>query len=217
MLLFALTRVTHNPAAMQALHGVIGTASVALSPTVRRRDAWLLAFGYYFVFEFCAISRGYALCVRSRSRALGARAASTYRWPLVRSSAARQHQPVRPASALVLALLPHCNRGRRLVELAPAGPTADRGCRALAAGAHAVTQNGRELHVYVTVCKNSAVFSARCTVPLPDFTRRGIGACSLPTAATSGTGGHFTAAIVGVAILLLAIVHLRRRPSLSRR
>src|SRR6478672_7860902 len=64
--LYALTRITHNPIAMQILHGAIATASVAvlsyLSP-FRRRDVWLIAFGYYFVFEYCAISRGYALGV----------------------------------------------------------------------------------------------------------------------------------------------------------
>jgi hypothetical protein len=62
--LYALTRFTSNPVAMQVLHGAIATASVAvlsyLSP-FRRRDVWLIAFGYYFVFEYCAISRGYAL------------------------------------------------------------------------------------------------------------------------------------------------------------
>lgn len=64
--LYAVTRVTSNPIAMQILHGVIATASVAViaywSP-FRRRDVVLLAFSYYFVFEFCAISRGYALGV----------------------------------------------------------------------------------------------------------------------------------------------------------
>jgi len=64
--LYVLTRLTRNPIAMQVFHGAIATASVALlayrSP-FSRRDVWLLAFGYYLVFEYCAISRGYALGV----------------------------------------------------------------------------------------------------------------------------------------------------------
>jgi len=66
VLLFLLSRFTTNPAAMQVLHVVIATASVAVIAffaPFRVRDKWLLAFGYYLIFEYGAISRGYALGV----------------------------------------------------------------------------------------------------------------------------------------------------------
>lgn len=62
--LYVLTRFTTNPAAMQALHAAIATMSVALiafAAPFRLRDRWLLAFSYYFAYEYCLISRGYAL------------------------------------------------------------------------------------------------------------------------------------------------------------
>src|SRR6185503_4386542 len=125
--LFALTRFTRNPAAMQALHGAIGTASVALlaycSP-FRRRDVWLLAFGYYIVFEFCAISRGYALGILFTLAACAAAAAPRPRIVVIAALLALLANTslfgLILAGSLAVALLPLW-RGRRLRELAPAG------------------------------------------------------------------------------------------------
>src|SRR5678816_2568959 len=50
--LYEVTRVTSNPIAI-----------IAYRSPFRKIDVVLLAFSYYFVFEFCAISRGYALGV----------------------------------------------------------------------------------------------------------------------------------------------------------
>jgi hypothetical protein len=64
LLLYLLTRFTHNPAAMQAAHVLIASGSVAIVAwfaPFRTRDKWLLAFSYYLLFEYGVISRGYAL------------------------------------------------------------------------------------------------------------------------------------------------------------
>jgi hypothetical protein len=224
--LFVLTRFTHNPAAMQVLHGVIGTASVALlaycSP-FRRRDAWLLAFGYYFVFEFCAISRGYALGVLFALAACAAAAGPRPRVVVIAVLLALVANTsifgLIVASALVLALLPQC-RGRRLVELVPAGAIVIAG---VALSLWALTPSpeswfGRDWYVHSSLNRLEDVSSLLGTayVPLPDFRSRSPWNSSLLVAEGRYIPyvGHFTAAIVGVAILLLAIVHLRRRPSL---
>jgi hypothetical protein len=224
--LFVLTRFTHNPAAMQVLHGVIGTASVALlaycSP-FRRRDAWLLAFGYYMVFEFCAISRGYAFGVLFALAACAAAAAPRPRIVMIAVFLALLANTslfgLIVASALVLALLPQC-RGRRLVELAPAGAIVIAGV-ALSLWALVPppeSRFGRDWYVHSSLNHLVDVSSLLGTayVPLPDFTSHSPWNSSLLVAGGRYIPyvGHFTAAIVGVAILLLAIVHLRRRPSL---
>lgn len=64
--LYLVTRFTVDPRGMQLLHLVIATGTAALiawkSPFTTL-ERWLLAFGYFFVFEFAVISRGYALGV----------------------------------------------------------------------------------------------------------------------------------------------------------
>jgi hypothetical protein len=68
ILLWGLSRFTRDPAAMQLLHLLIATASVYLlgrfAPLPRAHKV-LIAFGYFFVYEFAVISRGYALGVLS--------------------------------------------------------------------------------------------------------------------------------------------------------
>jgi hypothetical protein len=62
--LYAITRFTSDPRAMQALHLIVATGTVAIiawASPFTRLERWLLAFGYFFVFEFAVISRGYAL------------------------------------------------------------------------------------------------------------------------------------------------------------
>jgi hypothetical protein len=64
VLLFLVSRVTSNPAAMQALHALIATGAVAILAwfaPFRARERWLLAFSYYLLFEYGVINRGYAL------------------------------------------------------------------------------------------------------------------------------------------------------------
>jgi len=64
--LYAITRVTTDPRAMQLFHLLIATATAGIigwrSPFTAL-ERWLLVFGYFFVFEFAVISRGYALGV----------------------------------------------------------------------------------------------------------------------------------------------------------
>src|SRR5439155_7505540 len=62
--LYVLTRFTSDPRAMQALHLAIASTTVAVvawASPFKPLERWLLAFGYFFVFEFAVISRGYAL------------------------------------------------------------------------------------------------------------------------------------------------------------
>ncbi|MEB3230975.1 MAG: hypothetical protein VKJ64_08200 [Leptolyngbyaceae bacterium] len=66
LLLYVLTRFTHNPIAMQFLHLLIGTLSVFLvakySPFTRLQK-FLITFGYFSLYEYLVISRNYALGV----------------------------------------------------------------------------------------------------------------------------------------------------------
>jgi hypothetical protein len=64
--LYVLTRFTTDPRAMQGLHLAIATGTAALvawASPFATLERWLLVFGYFFVFEFAVISRGYALGV----------------------------------------------------------------------------------------------------------------------------------------------------------
>lgn len=64
LLLFALSRVTRHPAAMQVLHGVIATGVafvIARWAPFSRTWRVLLPFGYYFAFGWAVVSRPYAL------------------------------------------------------------------------------------------------------------------------------------------------------------
>jgi len=227
MCLFALTRVTHNPAAMQVLHGVIGTASVALlvyySP-FRRRDVWLLAFGYYIVFEFCAISRGYALGILFALAACAAAAAPRPRLALIAALLALLANTslfgLILAGSLAVALLPLW-RGRRLRELAPAGMVILAGI-ALSLWAVAPSPESRfgrdwYLHSSLNRLEDVGGLLGPAYVPLPDFTSPSPWNSSLLVADGRYIpyAGHFTGAIVGALILLLAIVHLRRQPTLA--
>ena len=64
LLLMPLTRMTNNPAAMQALHWVIAVSAVYVivrhAPLTAMQRS-LLPFGYYPLFEYGAVSRNYAL------------------------------------------------------------------------------------------------------------------------------------------------------------
>jgi len=224
--LFALTRFTHNPAAMQLLHGVIGIASVALlaycSP-FRRRDVWLLAFGYYIVFEFCAISRGYALGILCAIAACAAAAASRPRLALVAVLLALLANTslygLILAASLAVAFLPVL-RGRRIGELAPAGLVVIAGMAVSLWTMMPSPENrfGREWYVQPSPQRLDYVGSllGEAYVPLPDFASQSPWNSSLLVSVGRNIpyAGHFTAAIVGLVILLLAIVHLRRHLSL---
>jgi hypothetical protein len=66
LLLWVISRFTHDPLAMQLVHGTIAIGSVALialaSPFTRLQKL-LLALSYYSLFEYGMISRAYALGV----------------------------------------------------------------------------------------------------------------------------------------------------------
>jgi hypothetical protein len=63
-LLFFLTRITRNPVAMQCLHWLIAVASVYIfvrfSPFTMLQKT-LFCFGYFPLYEYCAIARNYSL------------------------------------------------------------------------------------------------------------------------------------------------------------
>ncbi len=64
VVLFALTRITSDPRGMQALNLLAATLAVTLVATrapFPLRQKWLLAFGYFPLFEYGTISRYYAL------------------------------------------------------------------------------------------------------------------------------------------------------------
>src|SRR3954464_6432792 len=56
--LYAITRFTSDPRAMQIFHLLIATGTVAIIASASpftTLERWLLAFGYFFVFEFAVI------------------------------------------------------------------------------------------------------------------------------------------------------------------
>jgi hypothetical protein len=62
--LYPLTRVTADPRSMQLLHLLIATATAAVIIWAAPFRLWqraLVIFGYFFLYEFAIISRGYAL------------------------------------------------------------------------------------------------------------------------------------------------------------
>jgi hypothetical protein len=64
LMLYAMTRVTHNPAAMQYLHLTIAVASayvfLRFAPFTRLQRL-LFVFGYFPLYEYAAIRRAYAI------------------------------------------------------------------------------------------------------------------------------------------------------------
>ena len=221
--LFALTRFTHNPAAMQALHGVIGTrvgrvARLLLAvPPPRRVAARVRLLHRVRILRDQPRLRARhpvrAWRVRGRRRAaptivviaaLLALLANTSLFGLI------------VASALVLALLPQC-RGRRLVELAPAGAIVIAGV-ALSLWAlmpSPESRFGRDWYVHASLNRLEDVSSLLGTAYVPASRLHEPSPWNSSLLVADGRyipyAGHFTGAIVGVAILLLAIVHLRRQ------
>ncbi|HOX86325.1 MAG TPA: hypothetical protein PKW76_09205 [bacterium] len=66
VMLFLVSRLTTNAAAMQAVHGLLATINVfiiARFAPFSRRQVVLLVFGYFFAFEYAVISRNYVLDV----------------------------------------------------------------------------------------------------------------------------------------------------------
>jgi len=66
LLLFGLSRFSRDPVAMQGLHLLVATGVVfvlARFSPFSWRDKALIAFGYFFLYEYALISRGYALGV----------------------------------------------------------------------------------------------------------------------------------------------------------
>jgi hypothetical protein len=225
--LYALTRITRHPAAMQVLHGAIGTASVALLAYVspfRRRDVWLMAFGYYLLFEYCAISRGYAL---------GILLAMTCCW------LAATPRPRVVAIAVLLALLANTSvfgliiACALVVALSPTWRTAPRSARAIAI---VVFLCGIGLSVWALLPAPQNVFGRDRTLqwstahldyvtallgvaylPLPDFSNPSPWNSSLLVTAGRRipTIGHFAPLAAGGVVFVLALVRLRRSPHLA--
>ena len=97
LLLYGLSRLTDNPAAMQMLHLAIATATAyvfARSAPFTRLHRALFCFGYFPLYEYAAISRNYAVGVLLIFCFCAAHAAAKRNYPLL---------------ALVLALLANAN------------------------------------------------------------------------------------------------------------
>jgi hypothetical protein len=224
--LYALTRITRNPVAMQMLHGAIATASVALlayrSP-FRPREVWFLAFGYYLVFEYSAISRGYALGILLALASCAL--ASALRPRIVVIAALLALLANASAFGLILAL-------SLAVAIAPLFRACERrhvamGCAILLIGIGlsmwTLTPSpesvyGRDRHTSWSAAQLDRVGSLLGTayVPLPNFSSASPWNSSLLI--TGGRRiprvGHFTALAIGSMLFVLALVHLRRRPAL---
>jgi len=66
VLLFGITRFTHNPVALQALNLLLATATIwviARYSPFHKLEKCLLSFGYFFLYEFCIIAQDYTLVV----------------------------------------------------------------------------------------------------------------------------------------------------------
>ena len=64
LLLYGLTKITHDPWIMQLLHLIISMAAAALILFKAPFAAWQkigLVFGYFFLFEYTVLSRSYGL------------------------------------------------------------------------------------------------------------------------------------------------------------
>lgn len=225
--LYALTRFTSNPIAMQVLHGAIATTSIALlsyfSP-FRRRDVWLIAFGYYFVFEYCAISRGYALGVllllaactlasRARPRPVVialvlALAANTSAYGII------------VACALAIAMAPRLYRASRaesLASLALLSAAIYISLRTLIPQPGNVY--GAERHLTFSWLQIDAVarLAADAYFPLPDIALPSPWNSNLIEAWTRliPVAGHFVPPALAMTVLGGALFHLRRRWEIS--
>jgi hypothetical protein len=223
--LYALTRVTQNPAAMQVLHGAIATGSVAViayfSP-FRRRDVWLLAFGYYFVFEYCAISRGYALGILFSAATCAVATAPRPRPILIAALLALLANTsafgLILAGALAIAIAPLAIRGARDGVL---------GGLILAAGMGSSInwllpspENvfGRDRHLTWSLVRLDDVTRLFGTayVPIPQLTSPSPWNSNGLVAATRTIPvvGHFVPLALSVGLFALVLIHLRRRPAL---
>jgi hypothetical protein len=224
--LFALTRITHHPWAMQILHGVIATGTAAIvvyCAPFRRRDVCLLVFGYYLIFEYAVISRGYALGVLA---AFAACALATLARPrivavavLLALLANTSAFGLIVAGAMAIALIPLARHARPLTAVTAAGifvaGTAI-SLWTLLPSPENVYGSDRHLSWSWTRIDLVGRLLGQGYLPLPRFDIVSVWNSSLLVAATREIPvvGHFIPVAIGVAILTLGLIHLRRRPAL---
>jgi hypothetical protein len=225
--LYVLTRITGNPIAMQAFHGTVATASVVLiayrSP-FSRLQVWLLAFGYYLVFEYCAISRGYALGI---FLALGVCTIASTDRPrpfiiiavLLALLANTSIFGVFLVVALAVAIAPRLS-GRRPAELAlgVAIVLAGLGLSLWALTPSPENTFGQDKHLSFSTDRMDYIGSLLGAAywPLPNFTAAAPWNTTLLVAGGRYVPyvGHFVPVTLGMIVLVFALVHLRRHPSL---
>jgi len=234
LLNFLLTRLTTNPLAMQLLNLVIGASAVAL---FFRRAPFSLAqrllfcFGYFMLFEFTVISRGYGLglllifafCIRFQERRrldlTGAAillllanttvygmiiAAHVVLLVAIQALVDRRHrQPwLDPAWVASLALV--------LVGVAVGfGHTLIQG-RAMGP-AHVDAYAPAHDLTWVASCLSTAI---RGAVPLPDFSLYHFWNSNV-LQLLPGSSGVFLGALLAVTLLVLATYRFRAKPALS--
>lgn len=223
VVLYALTRFTSDPVAMQVLHGLIATASVAVvayCAPFRRIDIILLAFSYYFVFEFCAISRGYSLGVL---------------FVLIACVLASSSRPRPIAIAIALGLAANTSAYGLIVAIAvavaaaptlrPAGWRRLTAAAAILAGGVAIAtafllpspENvygaDRHLRWQVTRIDQTVRLISDALFPLPNVAARSPWNSNLVEAVmrTVPMVGHYIPLLLSVAVIAAALIHLRGR------
>jgi hypothetical protein len=234
LLNFLLTRLTTNPLAMQLMNLVIGASAVALF--FRRAPFSLLqrllfCFGYFMLFEFTVISRGYGLglllifafCIRyQQRRGLDLMGAAIL---LLLANTTVYGMIVAAHVALLVTIQAYADRRRRQPWVDPSWVAS----LAVALMGVAVSfghtwMQGRAMgpaHVgayapahdltWVASCLSTAI---RGAVPLPDFSLYHFWNSNL-LQLLPGSSGIFLGALLAVTLLALATYRFRARPALS--
>ena len=224
--LYALTRITHQPWAMQVVHGLIATgtaAVIAYYAPFRRRDVVLLVFGYYLIYEYAVISRGYALGVLA---AFAACALATTARPRIIAIAALLAVLANTsafglimAGAMAIAMIPIARR-ERLATSATAAAIVLAGAALSIWKLLPSPENvyGSDRHLSWSWVRLDAVgrLLGEGYLPIPRFDIVSVWNSSWLVAATREIPvvGHFIPVALGIAVLALALFHLRRQPAL---
>lgn len=234
LLNFLLTRLTTNPLAMQLLNLAIGASAVAL---FFRRAPFTLAqrllfcFGYFMLFEFTVISRGYGLglllifafCIRFQERrrldltgaAILLLLANTTVYGMITAAHV----------ALLLAIQAFADRRHRQPWLDPAWVASLAVVLTGVAVAFGHTwMQGRAMgpaHVDAYAPAHDLTWVASClstvirgAIPLPDFSLYHFWNSNL-LQLLPGSSGIFIGALLAVTLLALATYRFRSEPSLA--
>ena len=224
--LYALTRITHHPWAMQVLHGAIAIATaglVAWFAPFRKRDVCLLVLGYFFVYEFAVISRGYALgmllAFAACAHATSARPRIVVLAVLLGLLANTSAYGLIVAGAMAIALIPLARPSRPVTVIA-AVLTFLVGVALSLWTLWPSPENtyGSDRHLSWSWLRFDDVgrLLGEGYVPVPRFDIAAVWNSSFLVEWTREIPvvGHYLPVAIGATILALALIHLRRRPAL---